>query len=79
MTLHLDEDPDFGARLREERERLGLEIHDFGHLGGKPVNIQKRYEKGTSSMTIRYLQAIALRTDIDLLYVITGQRSEAGD
>jgi transcriptional regulator with XRE-family HTH domain len=74
MTLYLDEDPAFGARLREERERLGIEVHDLGHLGGKPVNIQKRYEKGTATIPIRYLQAIALRTDISIQYVLTGKR-----
>lgn len=79
MPLHLDEDPDFGARLQEERERLGLEVHELGHLAGKPVNIQKRYEKGTATIPIRYLQALALRTDIDLLYVIKGKRSAPGD
>jgi transcriptional regulator with XRE-family HTH domain len=74
MTVHLDEDPAFGARLREERERLGIEVHDLGHLGGKSVNIQKRYEKGTATIPIRYLQAIALRTDISIQYVLTGKR-----
>lgn len=74
MPLHLDEDPDFGARLQEERERIGLEVHELGHLAGKPVNIQKRYEKGTSTIPIRYLQAIALRTDISVQYILTGKR-----
>ncbi len=65
----------FGARLTEERERLGLAIHELAHLAGHTDYMQKRFENGTSTMPIDYLQALAARTDADVLYIITGTRS----
>lgn len=32
----LDCDSDFGARLRGERERLGLAVHELARLGNRP-------------------------------------------
>lgn len=62
----------FGARLTEERERLGLAIHELAHLAGITDYKQKRFENGSSVIPIDYLQALAARTEADVLYVITG-------
>lgn len=64
---------EFGARLREERERLGLAVHELAHLAGQTDYMQKRFENGTSVIPIDYLQALAARSKVDVLYVITGQ------
>lgn len=64
----------FGARLTEERERLGLAIHELAHLAGITDYKQKRFESGSSAIPIDYLQALAARTEADVLYVITAIR-----
>tara|TARA_Y100001949_G_scaffold174812_1_gene183105 strand:- start:8507 stop:8743 length:237 start_codon:yes stop_codon:yes gene_type:complete len=64
----------FGARLTEERERLGLAIHELAHLAGITDYKQKRFENGSSVIPIDYLQALAARSDVDVLYIITAQR-----
>ncbi|WP_313473933.1 helix-turn-helix domain-containing protein [Stutzerimonas kunmingensis] len=64
----------FGARLTEERERLGLAIHELAHLAGITDYLQKRFENGSSVIPIDYLQALAARSDADVLYIITAQR-----
>ncbi|WP_313210716.1 helix-turn-helix domain-containing protein [Stutzerimonas nitrititolerans] len=65
----------FGARLTEERNRLGLAVHELAHLAGITDYMQKRFENGTSTIPIDYLQALAARSDADVLYIITGARS----
>ncbi|PKG93631.1 XRE family transcriptional regulator [Pseudomonas sp. Choline-3u-10] len=64
----------FGDRLTEERERLGLAIHELAHLAGITDYKQKRFENGSSVIPIDYLQAVAARSDVDVLYIITAQR-----
>lgn len=64
----------FGARLREERTRLGLAVYELAHLAGHTDYMQKRFENGTSVITIDYLQTLAARTDADITYIITGHR-----
>lgn len=71
----LDDDQAFGARLLSERERVGLAVHELAHLGGRPDGTQKKYEAGTLPIPIDYLQALHVRTDVDVLYVITGART----
>ena len=73
--IELDDDTTFGARLRAERERLGLEVHELAHLAGRPDITQRRFEDGSQSIPVDYLQAMAVRTDLDVVYVITGRRS----
>lgn len=65
----------FGARLTEERERLGLAIHELAHLAGITDYKQKRFENGSSVIPIDYLQALAARSDVDVLYIITGKKN----
>lgn len=68
-------DDAFGARLAEERNSIGLAVHELAHLAGITDYMQKRLENGTSVIPIDYLQALAARSDVDVLYIITGTRS----
>lgn len=72
MPEELDDDRAFGARLRAERERLGLEVHELAHLGGRPDFTQRQYEAGEIPIPIDYLQALAWRSDIDVWRVVSG-------
>lgn len=65
----------FGVRLTEERQRLGLAVHELAHLTGITDYLQKRFENGTSVIPIDYLQALAARSDADVMYLITDTRS----
>lgn len=76
VTL-LDDDHVFGARLRAERERVGLELHELAHLGGRPDFTQVLYEAGEKPIPVDYLQALNARTDVDVWWVITGERKAA--
>ncbi|MEN8512126.1 helix-turn-helix transcriptional regulator [Burkholderia sp. RS02] len=62
-----------GARLREERERLGLNQTKFGELGGVSKKAQIDYEKNVFSPNARYLEAVA-NGGADVLYILTGMR-----
>lgn len=62
-----------GARLREERERLGLSQTAFGEIGGVGKLAQIKYEKGERSPDTSYLAAIADR-GADVLYIVSGER-----
>ena len=77
MTLHLDDDPAFGQRLRAERERLGLALHELAHLGGRVDIVQREFEAGERPIPIDYLQALLVRTDVDVAYLLTGRRGVA--
>ncbi|MNJ42055.1 Helix-turn-helix domain protein [compost metagenome] len=63
-----------GERLKEERERLGLNQTDFAALAGASKNTQYNYEKGERSPDANYLCAAASQ-GVDVLYVITGIRT----
>ena len=63
-----------GERLREERERLGLNQTDFGVLLGVSRGTQKNYELGASSLDLRYVTALEER-GVDAAYVLTGRRA----
>jgi transcriptional regulator with XRE-family HTH domain len=67
-------DIEIGARLKEERERLNLSQAALAEIGGKKKLAQLKYEKGESSPTAAYLAA-ARRIGVDVLYVITGERT----
>lgn len=62
-----------GDRLKEERERLGLNQTDFAALAGASKNTQYNYEKGERSPDANYLAAAAEK-GVDVLYVLTGER-----
>lgn len=63
-----------GERLREERERLGLNQEEFGQIGGVNRNTQGKYEKGERSPDSDYMAAAAA-AGVDVLYVLTGARA----
>lgn len=65
-----------GARLKQERERLGLDAADVCHkAGGGPHLNQARYESGVKAIAAEYLAHLDALTDIDVMYVLTGTRS----
>lgn len=63
-----------GARLLEERTRMGLNQTEFAARGGVGKATQINYEKGERSPDASYLQAIA-DEGADVLYIVTGKRS----
>jgi transcriptional regulator with XRE-family HTH domain len=65
----------FGVRLAEERKRLGLKQAEFADLVGTDVPKQSLYETGKRELRADYLARLA-ETDVDVLYVLTGRRSE---
>lgn len=64
---------DIGSRLREERERLGLNQAELGTSGGVQKLAQLKYEKGDRAPDADYLEAVAAK-GVDVLYVLTGKR-----
>lgn len=65
----------FGKRLREERERLGLNQEAFGAIGGVKKLAQLKYEKGERAPDALYLAAIKNK-GVDIVYLLTGERDE---
>jgi transcriptional regulator with XRE-family HTH domain len=58
-------------RLREERERLGMNQEEFADAAGLNRTAQIRYEKGTRAPDTNYLVAIA-KLGADINYIVTG-------
>jgi transcriptional regulator with XRE-family HTH domain len=67
--------PYFCNRLREERESLGLSQQDFADKCGVTMRSQRNYEKGDRMPDASYL-AFAAELGVDVLYVVTGARSQ---
>lgn len=65
-----------GERLREERERLGLNQADFAACGGATRKTQYNYEAGERAPDGGFLAAIAA-AGADVQYILTGIRSSA--
>ena len=65
----------FGARLREERRRLGLKQAEFAALAGTDVPKQSLYENDRRELRADYLARLA-GAQVDVVYVLTGQRTE---
>lgn len=65
-----------GARLRDERERLGKNQDAFAALAGVGKRALIHYEKSERSPDANFLAAIAA-AGADVLYILTGQRSGA--
>lgn len=63
-----------GARLKEERKRLGFNQSEFAELVGSSYKSQLRWEKDESSPSADALNIWA-GIGLDVLYVVTGQRS----
>jgi len=64
-----------GERLKSERERLGLTQPEFAEAAGAKKRTLIDWEKGVSSPTAVQLAALAT-IGADVLYVLTGQRSQ---
>ena len=65
----------FGARLAEERKRLGLKQAEFASLVGTDVPKQSLYENDRRELRADYLARLA-DAKVDVVYVLTGHRSE---
>ena len=65
----------FGARLKEERKRLGLMQAEFAARVGSDMPKQSMYENDRRALRAAYL-ARAAAAGVDVLYVLTGRRSE---
>jgi transcriptional regulator with XRE-family HTH domain len=63
-----------GARLRSERDRLGLNQADFGRAGGINRSSQAEYEGGKRACTASYLGQL-LAIGVDVGFVLTGERT----
>ena len=64
----------FGARLAEERKRLGLRQAEFAAMVGTDVPKQSLYENDHRALRAAYL-ARAAAAGVDPQYVLTGRRS----
>jgi transcriptional regulator with XRE-family HTH domain len=78
MALIEDPKHGVGARLRAERERLGMSQDEMGTQAGKNKNTQMRYETGVNSPTAVYLHDLAA-LGVDIGYVLTGFPTELHD
>ncbi|HEV2818799.1 MAG TPA: helix-turn-helix transcriptional regulator [Allosphingosinicella sp.] len=65
----------FGARLAEERKRLGLKQAEFAELVGTDVPKQSLYENDRRELRADYLARLA-GANVDVAYILTGRRSE---
>ena len=65
----------FGARLAEERKRLGLKQAEFASLVGTDVPKQSLYENDRRELRAEYLAKLS-DARVDVVYVLTGRRSE---
>ena len=69
-----------GARLREERDRLGLSQTEVANLAsekgvsGATRQSQSKYEQGKQQPGVLYLAALG-EAGFDVWYILTGQRS----
>ncbi|NTY35655.1 helix-turn-helix domain-containing protein [Burkholderia diffusa] len=63
-----------GARLKEERMRIGLSQAEIAALGGLSNKTQLGYESDVRSPDANYLAALA-KVGVDVQYVITGERA----
>lgn len=63
-----------GERLKLERERLFFTQEKLAEYGGVLKRSQVNYEKGDRFPDAKYLEGVA-KAGVDVLYVLTGQRS----
>ena len=64
----------FGARLREERQKTGLNQEQLGRIGGVGRNAQNEYESDKGSPKADYLARLGDH-GVDIGYVLTGSRA----
>lgn len=63
-----------GARLREERQRVGFTQQELADRSGIDRNSQINYEHGHRSPPADYLAAVD-RLGLDACYIVTGRRA----
>lgn len=63
-----------GARLKEERERLGYSQLEFAAIGGASKRSQIDWEKGKLVPNAEFLATIAA-AGVDVLYILTGEQA----
>ena len=66
----------FGARLAEERKRLGLKQADFADRVGTDVPKQSLYENDRRELRAEYLARL-VDHEVDVVYILSGRRSGA--
>ena len=64
-----------GTRLKEERERLGMNQESFAAIAGAKRRTLVDWEKGSTSPTAVQLAAFA-EFGVDIQYVLTGDKSQ---
>ncbi len=69
---------EIGARLQEERKRLGLNQEQMAEKISISKRTQAAYEAGTSDPSSVYLSKAAAELGLDVLFVVTGARAIAG-
>lgn len=67
-----------GVRLKNERERLGLNQTEFAKLAGHSRSAQAGYERDEKIPGGAYLQMLA-DNGCDVLYILTGKKSPSID
>jgi transcriptional regulator with XRE-family HTH domain len=72
-----DRQPSFGARLAEERKRLGLKQAEFAKLVGTDLPKQSLYENDRRELRADYLARLA-EGGVDVVYILTGRRGGGG-
>jgi transcriptional regulator with XRE-family HTH domain len=65
-----------GARLQEERKRLGFTQDEMAEIGGVKRNTQFTYEADRSKPDADYLQRL-YKKGLDVVYLLSGLRVEA--
>jgi len=67
-----------GARLKEERELLGMSQSEFAEVADAKKHAQINWEKGVTTPNGAALEAWS-RIGVDILYVVTGKRGVRSD
>ncbi|TMJ16037.1 MAG: helix-turn-helix transcriptional regulator [Alphaproteobacteria bacterium] len=65
----------FGARLAEERKRLGLKQAEFAALVGTDVPKQSLYENDRRELRADYLARLS-EAGVDVVYILSARRSD---
>lgn len=63
-----------GVRLRQERERMGLNQTAFAALAGQSLKSQTRYERGERAPDSAYFSALK-QHGVDVAFIMTGERA----
>lgn len=70
--MHKD-NSSIGARIADERQRLGAGQKELAAIGGVSLRTQAAYEMGESMPNLAYMTLLAA-SGFDVTYIITGRR-----